>query len=807
VVSRINYSTADGIPTNFVNCVISDIDNNKWFGTQNKGVLKYDGINWTTYNKTNGLSDNTVYNIAEDNKGNIWFATDNGVSKFDGQFWETFSNASNFTGDSVRAVAVDIVGNVWFGSTHGVTRYDGKNWKTYTTADGLADDYIFQIATDTDGNVWFTTYNGLSKFDGATWTNYTTADGLPANYTSCIAIDAEGVKWFDAGQGVSKLEDGGAGFYKPGKSPLNGTVYYDKNRNGLKDSDETLLGGQYLQMQPSGAIIGNFDGKFSFYRKDGHYTLSILPDTNWEATSAGSMEFDIKNGKTQTTLSFGVAPKAEISDFSADISGQATRASFDTRYWLNVKNIGTTESSSRLKMEFSPLLTFQGANIAPATVTGNTIEWDIATLSVYDRLQIAVDFAVVGVDHLGDTIKNTLTISSDLADADLSNNSITLAQVITGSFDPNDKRESAGVMNKGYTLFDQELAYTIRFQNTGTDTAFTVNIVDTLHNLLDYTTFKLQSSSHACTFALDEKGVVKFSFKNILLPDSTTNEPASNGYVKFSIHPKSGMEENTEVSNTGYIYFDFNPAIVTNTAINTFVSVIPTDTDKDGYADRDDLFPNDPSEYCDTDKDGVGDNTDVFPIDATENVDADNDGVGDNADLFPNNPLESKDTDKDGIGDNTDVFPLDATETVDVDNDGVGDNADVFPNNPLESKDSDEDGVGDNADVFPLDATETVDTDNDGVGDNADAFPADPNKWEVGTKMKAENNMLLVNPNPAKNIITISGVEAGKYCITNADGQIIIQGQLYNGQIDVNTLPAGNYILQMNNKTTQFTKE
>ena len=61
----------------------------------------------------------------------------------------------------------------------------------------------------------------------------------------------------------------------------------------------------------------------------------------------------------------------------------------------------------------------------------------------------------------------------------------------------------------------------------------------------------------------------------------------------------------------------------------------PTDSDNDGVVDREDAFPNDPSETTDSDNDGVGDNADAFPNDASETVDSDEDGVGDNADEYP----------------------------------------------------------------------------------------------------------------------------------------------------------------------------
>ena len=67
--------------------------------------------------------------------------------------------------------------------------------------------------------------------------------------------------------------------------------------------------------------------------------------------------------------------------------------------------------------------------------------------------------------------------------------------------------------------------------------------------------------------------MVEFNFDNILLPDSIVNEPGSHGYVKYGIKANAGLADFTAVQNTANIYFDFNPAIITNTTSNTLVSL------------------------------------------------------------------------------------------------------------------------------------------------------------------------------------------------------------------------------------------
>ena len=203
------------------------------------------------------------------------------------------------------------------------------------------------------------------------------------------------------------------------------------------------------------------------------------------------------------------------------------------------------------------------------------------------------------------------------------------------------------------------------------------------------------------------------------------------------------------------------------------------DSDFDGWADFQDLFASDSSQWNDTDLDGFGDELngyegDACPLDAgnstadrfgcldsdgdgysdlgddlpyeqTQWSDRDGDGYGDNneqganmVDYFPSDGTQWNDTDGDGHGDNPygsqgDWFPNDPNRWQDSDQDGVANEDDAFPNNPTQSVDSDGDGYGDDPngtdyDDFPLDANEWLDTDSDGIGDNSDQYPYDPSQ-------------------------------------------------------------------------------
>ena len=108
------------------------------------------------------------------------------------------------------------------------------------------------------------------------------------------------------------------------------------------------------------------------------------------------------------------------------------------------------------------------------------------------------------------------------------------------------------------------LEYTIRFQNTGNDTCFNAVVLDTLSDNLDLSTFEMITASH--DYSVDLNGrVLKFTFNNILLPDSTSNEPESHGYIKYRIKALENLDVGDSIANTAYIYFDYEPAVITNT--------------------------------------------------------------------------------------------------------------------------------------------------------------------------------------------------------------------------------------------------
>lgn len=143
---------------------------------------------------------------------------------------------------------------------------------------------------------------------------------------------------------------------------------------------------------------------------------------------------------------------------------------------------------------------------------------------------------------------------------------------IRDSFDPNEKV----VYPKGSSFFGNVLPgrpfnYTIRFQNKGNDSAFSVVVVDSIDAGFNPATMEMGVCSHPFKLKIGGMGrpVFTWVFEGINLPDSASNEAKSHGYINFQIRPYDSLALGTQLQNFADIYFDFNDPVRTNTTLNT----------------------------------------------------------------------------------------------------------------------------------------------------------------------------------------------------------------------------------------------
>jgi len=367
-----------------------------------------------------------------------------------------------------------------------------------------------------------------------------------------------------------------------GNTDISGICFYDLNENQEFDTGEITLSNQVVQITPNSIFsYTTSGGQYRFYADPGEYQLTAVPDENWQLTTASILDVSL-GAQPLTNLNFGFIPIQDIPIVQPDMTSGPTRCSFDVPFWLTYQNNGTTSENGYLEFSLTDGAILQEATITPDEIIGNTLRWNFTNLAPSQLEQFRLILTMPDASNLGDTLEFVATTYLIDGNQDTIQNTVyNYNPVLNCAYDPNDKAAlPAGVGDDNLTLFDSEFEYRIRFQNTGTDTAFTVRIEDDLDPNLDWSTFRPVSASHPYEVDMDlTSGRVTFLFRNILLPDSIVNEPLSHGFVKYKISPLENLSEETPITNEASIFFDFNEPILTNMTLNTMVSVLTNTTE------------------------------------------------------------------------------------------------------------------------------------------------------------------------------------------------------------------------------------
>ena len=361
---------------------------------------------------------------------------------------------------------------------------------------------------------------------------------------------------------------------------IQAQAFYDENQNGIYDSEEQFIE-QLFSLQPYAfySLPSQEEGAHFYLNDFDNYTLQ-LQNINplWELNEGFADSIEIAFFDTDfsdTMFYFPMQPIALFTIYDIDLSSSITRCNQQTNYWLTYTNNGTTIDDGYIQLVPDEITYFVSANPQPDSTAGDTLFWFYEDLFPSHSKQIQIIYQMPGFQFIGEDVDFEADIQTWEG---LGDNKAILSSEFICAYDPNDKLVTpAGFGPENYTLYNDTLEYTIRFQNTGNDTAFTVIVKDTLDNALDINSFRIIANSHPLETSIDGNSrIVTFAFEDIYLPDSFVNEPASHGLVKFQISTNDSLANFINIQNTAGIFFDFNPPIVTNTVSNTFTSEIPS---------------------------------------------------------------------------------------------------------------------------------------------------------------------------------------------------------------------------------------
>lgn len=354
---------------------------------------------------------------------------------------------------------------------------------------------------------------------------------------------------------------------------LKGSVFYDFDQDAELDPIDQKVPYQLVRSDATDALV--------WTNSRGDYDLPADIGT-WNIWTQVPSQFDVTNDPDTLTatldanapiaggLDFGLAPAqtSNSSFFSAAFSG-TPRCNSEVLLWIKLRNTGTFIPENILvDLTFHPDISMTFFSQAPDSVVDGHHYWHVDSLGWFQEFGLAIG---IQLGPVGSMFGYTAMITSPDLPQPVSAYELF---PVTCAVDPNDKLVTPqGHGDQGAVDVDTEwLTYTVRFQNTGTDTAFVVTIQDQLDEDLDHASMQIIGASHPLTRILVEPGGrAIFQFDNIQLPDSGADQLGSNGYVQYRIRPLDGSPHGTVITNSAGIVFDLNPPVITNTVTNTLI--------------------------------------------------------------------------------------------------------------------------------------------------------------------------------------------------------------------------------------------
>ena len=369
-------------------------------------------------------------------------------------------------------------------------------------------------------------------------------------------------------------------------SGLRLNAFLDGNNNGSQDNGEQNFPlGQFTYEVNNNGNVHNViapTGIYNIYDTNAanSYDVSYAIDPNYAAsygiTTAAYSNLNVVIGAGMQTYNFPITVTQSYNDLAvAIVPLTAPRPGFTYNDKIIYTNFGNqTVASGTVTFNKDALVTITGNTQSGTTTTASGFTYNFTNLLPFESRTMTVTMQVPTIPtvNIGGLLTNTSSITPITGDIVPANNNSSLSQVIIGSYDPNDKMESHGgrILHSSFTSNDY-LFYTIRFENSGTASAINVRVNDVLDPKLDETSIRMISSSHP--YILDRMdNNLNWRFDNIQLPVSIANTNIGKGYITFAIKPKPGYAVGDIIPNTASIYFDFNPAIITNTFNTEFVA-------------------------------------------------------------------------------------------------------------------------------------------------------------------------------------------------------------------------------------------
>ncbi len=199
---------SNGLASNEVNCITKQ-KNRLIIGT-NKGLsicdLKTKKI--TNYYIENGLIDENISAVLNQDDQFIWIGSHNGLLRFDGVQFLYYNIGPDNNSNLVRCLIKDREDNIWIGTHSGIFRYKDNSFSTFDKINGPGNAFVYQIFRDNKGDLWICSdNNGIYRYSQGYFKRYGTNDGLNSNSSQSGLLDHEGRLIFGTSTNITQFKN------------------------------------------------------------------------------------------------------------------------------------------------------------------------------------------------------------------------------------------------------------------------------------------------------------------------------------------------------------------------------------------------------------------------------------------------------------------------------------------------------------------------------------------------------------------------------------------------------------------------
>lgn len=387
---------------------------------------------------------------------------------------------------------------------------------------------------------------------------------------------------------------------------ISGKVYVDFDGDGTEDVNDIPFPGIAVKANIENwagytGISGSYKMSAGFSNS---YSINVIPPTgNYTVipSTPYTVSFNDTTAQYVENIDFGIHPDPDLRDLSVSLTSGQMISGGKCAYYLTYTNQSPYAIDGSVTLQFDPQISFIGSDVPPFVQTGTLLTWTYAGLAPFESQTISTKFDVPTTVIAGsELVFSTLGVINGFSDIDPDDNAVIDTVLVVGAPISNYKSvDKTSILPTVLIGGNEEIEYTLFFQNNGTSAAQHFDLYDTLSNNLIGSSFEVLGASHDGDLTITNVTsnpshplVLHWSFADIKLPTILNDPLGSRGFVKFKVKPLATLTQGSKILNKGIYQFSNAVAPVFTNTVTTNIMFPVSATVVQSENTQLEVFPN-----------------------------------------------------------------------------------------------------------------------------------------------------------------------------------------------------------------------